>query len=261
MKPIDVLRTFTWLSTGLLLLAWCLLAAAPALAQALIANGDFETGTTGWTAFGASPIGRDGGRAGQAVHWRSDSFAGVYQQVPVTPGTTVRLTAWTRAWSGASADTLVDEAWVRQRIGIDPFGGTDPNSTAIQWSLPAQFVGEWGQLAVEAEAGSEHITVFLAAHPDKERNFNDTYYDDVALELVAYPVPTVVAAPAPTVDPLLVGLVEGMGVAPGSQGFRAQGGPAAGSHFAPVLIILVLVLALLIFHQSFSQKRFIKHDQ
>ncbi|MCP4424882.1 MAG: hypothetical protein GY803_10345, partial [Chloroflexi bacterium] len=122
----------------------------------LLTNGDFEQGLSDWATFGASPSGHEG-RSGAGAYWRANGFAGIYQQAAVTPGTTVRLSAWTKGWSGNDENSLSDEAWMRQRIGIDPTGGTDPNSPNIAWSLPAQLT-QWGQLAVEVAATSEQVT-------------------------------------------------------------------------------------------------------
>lgn len=157
------------------------------------------------------------------------TFAGIYQTVAVEAGTTVRFSAWSRAWSSVSETELKDEAWVRQRIGIDPTGGSDPQSDAIVWSAPAQFI-EWGQLSIEVASTSENVTVFLSAYPSEDRRVNDVFYDDAELVVVEQPLPDVstndIAALAPqqstTCDEVLLrGLAVGCGVAPGSQGYRS----------------------------------------
>ncbi|MCP4427716.1 MAG: hypothetical protein GY803_24795, partial [Chloroflexi bacterium] len=153
--------------------------------------------------------------------------------------------------------------WMRQRIGIDPTGGTDPNSPNIAWSLPAQLT-QWGQLAVEVAATSEQVTVFLAADPDKERPFNDIYYDDATLSLVAFPAPTAQPLPAPTVDPLVIGLVDGAGAAPGTQGIRvSESNNTNHSLFIDKLVLLgalgaiwASVLIVSYFFSAHKRKRF-----
>lgn len=241
-------------------------------AQNLLLNGDFEEGysgqngassisvPTGWTAFWItqdldipnnpsgdqpefmasddpdSPFAR-ANTGERSVLWHtkfSSAFAGVYQQVPVDPSATVRLSAWSYAWSSTGSDPELsqNEAWVRQRIGIDPTGGTDPTSEDIVWSQGfSQHIDVWGQLSVEATASSDQVTVFLSAYPNRVNPQNDIYYDTAELILVSAPLPTPrpivgssgVPGLAPTIDPLLLGLITGQGSAPGQQGIEVGG--------------------------------------
>lgn len=165
--------------------------------------------------------------------WRtsfSSAFAGVSQRVPIPADATVRLSAWTYGWSSTGDDPTISQnaAWMRQRIGIDPTGGTDPNSPDIIWSPAAQYIDTWGELAVEATASSDHVTVYLSAYPNFVLPNNEVYFDNAQLTLVAFDLPTPapdygiagdeVPGAAPTVDPLLIGLVTGQGVTAGQQG-------------------------------------------
>ena len=165
--------------------------------------------------------------------WRtsfSSAFAGVSQRVPIPTDSTVRLSAWTYGWSSTGDDPTISQnaAWMRQRIGIDPTGGTDPNSPDIIWSPAAQYIDTWGELAVEATASSNHVTVYLSAYPNFVLPNNEVYFDNAQLTLVAFDLPTPapdygiagdeVPGAAPTVDPLLIGLVTGQGVTAGQQG-------------------------------------------
>ena len=170
--------------------------------------------------------------------WRtsfSSAFAGVSQRVPIPADSTVRLSAWTYGWSSTGDDPTISQnaAWMRQRIGIDPTGGTDPNSPDIIWSPAAQYIDTWGELAVEATASSNHVTVYLSAYPNFVLPNNEVYYDNAQLTLVAFDLPTPapdygiagdeVPGAAPTVDPLLIGLVTGQGVTAGQQGILLSG--------------------------------------
>lgn len=130
--------------------------------------------------------------------WRtnySSAFAGISQRVPIAADSTVRLSAWTYGWSSTGDDPTVSQnaAWMRQRIGIDPTGGTDPNSPDIVWSPAAQYIDTWGELAVETTATSNHVTIFLSAYPNFVLPNNEVYFDKAQLTLVAFDLPT----PAP----------------------------------------------------------------
>ncbi|PJF20481.1 MAG: hypothetical protein CUN56_15960, partial [Phototrophicales bacterium] len=153
------------------------------------------------------------GHDGEGISWDSSDFAGVYYQLDVNPGETIRVSAWTYSWSGESDSQIVNEAWVKQRVGIDPSGKTNPQSSNVHWSTPAQFVGEWGQIQTEATATNNTVTIYLAADPDKAKPYNQIVFDDVKVYLVSYPLETISSSvgAAPTPDPLIIGLVSGAG--------------------------------------------------
>lgn len=133
--------------------------------------------------------------------------AGVYTQVPVTPGAGYRASI---AWGAPNAP----ETFGRQ-LGIDPTGGTDPNSPTVIWGPM-----HWGpgrilnypppdvNIDVRARAVSDTMTVFfLVDHPTSTGD-NLIFVDAIALypdesapavELppTETPTPEVVAAAAP----------------------------------------------------------------
>lgn len=139
----------------------------------LLTNPGFETGSTsGW-----SPI--LGGMGIETGPWFADImphsgtyFAGIarngvvtengglYQQVAATPGAVYTASVWSNLYWILGAHT-----GTRNRIGIDPYGGTDYQSSNVVWSdwdyQPEQYVQEWHYLTVSAEAQSSTITVFL----------------------------------------------------------------------------------------------------
>ena len=250
---------------------------AAAQTQNLLLNGDFEEGysqaegfESAWVAVGWEPFAITTGldipnnpTGSQPVYLASDStaatenrvlsgsrsqmwrtsyssaFAGVSQRVPIPADSTVRLSAWTYGWSSTGDDPSISQngAWMRQRIGIDPTGGSDPNSPDIVWSPAAQYIDTWGELAVETTATSDHVTVYLTAYPNFVLPNNEVYYDKAQLSLVAFDLPTPapdygvagdeVPGAAPTVDPLLIGLVTGQGVTAGQQGIVLAAPPQA----------------------------------
>jgi len=233
----------------------------------LLLNGNFEEGfspwngdpalevATGWTPFwvtegldipenssgarpeymasdsASSPFSRAfTGQQSQLWHTKfSTAFAGIYQRVPVPTNSTIRLSAWTYAWSSEGSDVTVSQngAWARQRIGIDPTGGTDPNSPNIAWSMPTQYLDNWGQISVETTAEADHVTVFLSAYPNFHLPQNDIYFDNAELQLVSFALATpaggggngtTFSEVAATIDPALRGLVLERETAAGQQG-------------------------------------------
>ncbi|MEM8856989.1 MAG: hypothetical protein AAGD96_01625 [Chloroflexota bacterium] len=247
--------------------------------QNLLLNGDFEEGyrqvdgfETAWVAVGWEPfaittdldipnnpngsppvyLASDSSSAttnrsltgSRSQMWRTNysaAFAGVYQRVPIPEESTVRLSAWTFGWSSTGEDPSISQnaAWMRQRIGIDPTGGTDPTSEDIIWSPAAQYIDTWGELSVEVKSQAEYVTVFLSAYPNFVLPNNEIHYDSARLRVVAYELPTPapdygvagdeVPGAAPTIDPLLIGLVTGQGVSAGQQGIILSSGSAVDS--------------------------------
>jgi hypothetical protein len=138
--------------------------------------------------------------------------AGIYSQVQVTPGAGYRASI---SWGAPNApDTF------GRQLGIDPTGGTDPNSPSVIWGPM-----HWGpgrilnypppdvNIDVRARAISATITVFfLVDHPNSTGD-NLIFIDALALypdesapavDLPTPPTPTVtpeppIATPAPAV--------------------------------------------------------------
>ena len=90
--------------------------------------------------------------------------AGVYQQVPTVPGGVYNANAPLIIYDSFDKD----DGAVARRIGVDPTGGTDPNSPNVVWSLEVtgslQKAGHklvWEDLNVTVTAQSEVSTVFI----------------------------------------------------------------------------------------------------
>ncbi len=126
-----------------------------------------------------------------------------YQQVPnVTPGDTLRLTAY--GWVFACDDpvglcTIAQPPYRRSdaaagallRVGIDTAGGTDPMAPGIHWSAAVAPYDQWSELSVSAEAQSDTVTVFLYGTQTRGLAINALYWDQVTLVVgsEATPVP------------------------------------------------------------------------
>jgi LysM repeat protein len=99
------------------------------------------------------------------------------------------------------------------KVGLDPFGGTDPFSSNVVWSPEQEAFDQWVEFAVQAKAQGDAVTVFThsRAEFDWARQSNDVYVDDaslLAVVSVGTPGPAVVTpvtppakTPAPTVTP------------------------------------------------------------
>jgi hypothetical protein len=137
--------------------------------------------------------------------------AGLYQQVGgIKPGTTLRFSIWIQAWQcfdinncgkdGIRSDFPAD---MHLRVGIDPYGGTNPFSPNIVWSSEQEAFDRWVEFSVEAKALGDTVTVFTHSRPDWTwaRMDNDVYLDDASLVAVEAPVFVVPVVPARVIRP------------------------------------------------------------
>jgi len=127
---------------------------------------------------------------------------GVYQRVPVTPGTELRFGIYVYVWSSASfanPDVSEDPNDVIVNVGIDPTGGTDGESASIVWSSDAEFYDEYRELSVSAISSATAVTVFVRSAPQGFVGTNNVYVDDASLVALGQAPPT--ATVPPTVTP------------------------------------------------------------
>jgi len=140
--------------------------------------------------------------------------AGFLQQVQVTPGDILRLTAWAHAWSNwqdgehpddprwsdgpgyedgfALVGTVQDDNWrnFTFQVGIDPTGGRDPFSADVVWGPGAHIYNRYAEVPpVEVMALEDVITVFLRSKTLWTFKHNDAYWDDVSLVVVRHESP------------------------------------------------------------------------
>lgn len=150
--------------------------------------------------------------------WRIHD-AGIYQQVQgITPGSTLRMSAWAQAWSsngdeGGVSDgagsgpffklegstTNDNERNFTFKVGIDPTGGTDPWAATVVWGQGAHIYNAHAQVPpVEVAAQGATVTVFLRSTVLWPFKHCDAYWDSAELSVVeggGAPV-TVSVAPA-----------------------------------------------------------------
>lgn len=140
---------------------------------------------------------RDGGEALQYFSFHSSHEAGVMQTVPVVEGMTYCLSSWGHAWStnlqqSVSGKEMGEHGFLRQKIGIDPTGGTDWTSPNIVWSDQGEHpygrmqYDFYGLFTISAQAQSDEITVFMYSQPEYAAENNDVYWDDALLSQAAY---------------------------------------------------------------------------
>jgi hypothetical protein len=144
---------------------------------------------------GAGSRTHTGHEAQQMFHSYANFQAGIFQGVSgVRPGQRLRFTLWQMAWSCEKYDRCHSQnppavwSWhpsdMHMRIGIDPYGGSDPFSANIVWSPEKNSFDAWDQWTVEAVAASNFITVWTYAYPDYRNQDNDVYMDDGTLTVV-----------------------------------------------------------------------------
>lgn len=131
-----------------------------------------------------------------------------YQRVGgFTVGEGVRLTAygWAYTCNDTGSSCVINEAPYRKsdtsagislKVGIDPNGGTDPNSANVQWSSPAAPYDQWAEMSVTTATNADTITVFLYMTQSKGLAINNVYWDQASL--VRTTAPGVVPGATPT---------------------------------------------------------------
>jgi hypothetical protein len=125
-----------------------------------------------------------GSRAQQYFSFSTTHEAGIYQQVPVQNGTDYFFSIWGHSWSAHDDDDAYsgpEDGWLDQKIGIDPTGGTDPQSLNVFWGPPRLQYDEYGYFSLEATAESDVLTVFTYSKPKYPVKHNDVYWDEACL--------------------------------------------------------------------------------
>lgn len=158
---------------------------------------EYKPATTDFT---DPPRVRSGARAQQWFTFYATHRAGIYQQVyNVEPGKSYCLSVWGHAWSAYNDSAYTDLSnhnFLNQKIGVDPYGGKDFNSSNIVWTPPRTQYDEYGLFKIEVEAQSDTMTVFFNSQPQWAAKHNDVYWDDAILVQAGEPEP-----PRMTVSP------------------------------------------------------------
>lgn len=134
--------------------------------------------------------------------------AWIYQQVSVTPETTVR---------GGAFAFLEGNTGI-YRVGIDPQGGTNPFEARVVWSAWSGDHNQWSSRNVETVAQAGTVTLFLFATQDQPTNPNGIYWDAAFLNGIPGAGPVVdPGAPAATMNALEANVRLNVRSGPGTQ--------------------------------------------
>lgn len=151
--------------------------------------------------------------------------AGLYQRVPVTPGSRVTFSIWVQIatgqeefWNGIlPLSDLNAPGNYRVWAGIDPYGdmmpffGAPPSPNTV-WSSPVidretrmqdqngNPIDGWVQLTVSTIARSNYVTVITRGQPEFPVKNNSSFWDNACLAMAAAPSPTPPPA-TPTIAP------------------------------------------------------------
>lgn len=114
--------------------------------------------------------------------------AAVYQQVSVQPNTNVTGSVYARLKTcniAPNADNCGSavESGAFVRVGIDPNGGTDPNSPSIVWSGNIMPHDTWGQAVVSATSAGGTVTMFVYVTQAWPADLNRVWFDDASLSV------------------------------------------------------------------------------
>jgi LysM repeat protein len=145
-----------------------------------------------------------GGNAQRIFQYFGSYQAGLYQLVDVPAGSDVRLTAWGQSWSSTTEqpqNVSNGGTQMHLRVGIDPWGGTNPLDPRVVWSGEADALDSWQQFSVYARAQGSQITIFTYSAPDDARRKNETYWDDISLEVLSGELAATAQATYPTATP------------------------------------------------------------
>lgn len=115
--------------------------------------------------------------------------AGIYQRVAVPHDAELFLTAYLQFWSWDPKRN--EDGGYAGRVGIDPFGETDPFSDSVVWGEwhgvydPDGWDGStWQQVTAKAQARGPYATLFLNGACLHRVKFNDSYWDSIQLYAV-----------------------------------------------------------------------------
>lgn len=112
---------------------------------------------------------------------------GVFQSVSgVSPNVEYIFSVYAYVWSNdfddeESRQLSANPGGITVQVGIDPLGGTDPNSNNIVWSIPVEQYDAYRQYSISARAASEFVTVWVRTQIAFPQGNNFIYLDDASL--------------------------------------------------------------------------------
>ncbi|MCP4428003.1 MAG: hypothetical protein GY803_26250 [Chloroflexi bacterium] len=129
---------------------------------------------------------RSGEKSLHYFSFYSTHEGGAYQQITAVPGGNYCFSIYGHSWSARTSDDWYsdpdpDNGEMYQKVGIDPTGGTDWQSSNIIWAAEREQYDLFDLFQVEAVAQANTITVFLYSRPNLPVKHNDVYWDAAAL--------------------------------------------------------------------------------
>lgn len=160
-----------------------------------------------WSAETNSGLIRDGA-ASQHIGNQWDTWsAGVFQNVPVNPGSTYRFTVWAYSRGGSTNFPNPSDGDLNSnvQVGIDPNGSGLWNDADVVWSGKINPLDNWQQISVEVTATGNQVSVYTRADwgvpgANQCRAHLDTWFDSAQLTEIG-PPPTNTPPPQPTSPP------------------------------------------------------------
>ncbi len=157
---------------------------------------------------GPGPNPQSGARAINLNRGFATFTTAVYQTVAVTSGSNVIGSAYgylrtCNPPTGFDNCGSAVESGAFMRVGIDPAGGSDPNSPSILWSNNAQPHDRWEQMTVSATAAGANVTLFIYVTQRFPAQINNAYFDNASLTGggTGGSAPAVPGAPTPVPPP------------------------------------------------------------
>lgn len=135
-----------------------------------------------------------GNKAAQWFNNFAVHTAGLYQVVNnITIQETLRFEVWIQAFSSGKDDFTQSNGRYRMRIGIDPYGGINPESPDVVWSNEGHAVQPYDAyhlISVETPAKSDRCTVFIWGQAEWPVKHNNGFADDAVLYQINIVEPT-----------------------------------------------------------------------
>lgn len=136
----------------------------------------------------------------------SSSSSSSSGKLRIMAGRTITAHAWTYSvYVSPSADK--QHGKILKRLGVDPYGGSNPQSPNIiwtDWSLNGQDK-EWVRMDLQVEALASQVTLFIEAQNIEIGGQDQVFIDNVSIEDQGGPTatPTATRTPTPTPTPVI----------------------------------------------------------
>jgi hypothetical protein len=132
---------------------------------------------------GGDPYELEGANGSAQTMWSAYEYdAGIYQRVTgLTVGTAYGFDVpFTTFWRGPGYPD--SDGIMKKQVGIDPTGGTDPNSADVIWSDVDSDDKKWVYMDLAARAESDAMTFYVRVQAPENDSFNHVDLDMVYID-------------------------------------------------------------------------------